>query len=149
MCLEFYSHNIYVEGLLFFSPWVCDRRIVGTELFGPPCGTKLLWLLCYTLQIADLPKGPILLGSNPTLGTLKYLPFIHLRSHNAHHGYYTGVNIRLWVWSSKMMSFCQNAENGFQYFRCHLSKSNLMIRFHDESIWSRTRAIIWAYQMPL
>ena len=40
-----YSHNIYVEGLLFSRPWVCDRRIVGIELFGPPRGTKLLLLL--------------------------------------------------------------------------------------------------------
>ena len=33
------------QGFLFSRPWVCDRRIVGIELFGPPRGTKLLLLL--------------------------------------------------------------------------------------------------------
>ena len=36
----YFSHNIYVEGLLFSRPWVCRDRIAGIELFRPPRGTR-------------------------------------------------------------------------------------------------------------
>ena len=36
---------VYVECINFSRPWVCDRRSVGIELFGPPYGTTLLLLL--------------------------------------------------------------------------------------------------------
>ena len=51
-----FSHNIYVECLLFSRPWVCDRRIVGIEFFGPPRGTQLLLLLLLLLYIALVLK---------------------------------------------------------------------------------------------
>ena len=61
-----FSHTIYVEGLLSSRPWVCDRRIVGIEFFGPPRGTKLLLLLLIFLraQFCSVPTQLLLYIAN-------------------------------------------------------------------------------------
>ena len=41
-----FSHNIYVEGLLFSCPWVCRDLIAGIAYFSPPSCTGRCYYYC-------------------------------------------------------------------------------------------------------
>ena len=42
-----FSHNIYVEGLIFSRPWVCRGWLLEPSFSDPPAGPGT-WLLFYT-----------------------------------------------------------------------------------------------------
>ena len=78
-----YSHNIYVEGLLFSRPWVCRDRIAGIELFRPPRGTRdsviiiIVIILYLALKLIHwlvliLCSWAVYFIWNPTITTQRY-----------------------------------------------------------------------------
>ena len=92
---DIFSHNIYVEGLLFSCPWV-SRLIVGIKLFRPPRATRtaLLFVCCCLFVVV-----PCCTRLNKRLHrecnfwkviitTLKYFGFVVVSSLTIHYFYH-------------------------------------------------------------
>ena len=160
-CWEPFFPQHLCWGSPFLPPLSVWSSYCWNRAFRTPVRHKIIIVIvvvmCYTLQIADFLKGPILLGSNPILGTLKIFsinPFtfasIHLRSHQSIH-----VRINPFRFASIHLRSHQSIYvriNPFRFASIHLrSHQSIYVRinpFTFESIHLRSHQSIYVRINP-